>query len=818
MSHALSGLRILDLADRSAALGGRILADLGAEVILVESPDGNSIRRMAPFLDDEPGTERSFHHQYLSANKKSVVIEGKAHPFDGHEFEALVASADLLIDTARPGSRAGLEHANLLQLNPKLIQISVTPFGLSDLLGRKANDLIAGAAGGLVWVSGERRGTPVQGGASPSYCMAGLATASAATIALHERRGEHVGAGVHIDLSLQEATLMAVMQTATPTHWTWHGRIPHRPGLSGALRCKDGRYVGFLVRPDRFEKFLHWCDQGAVDHQMTPDDWRWSRLDAPRKDNPVSEAILELSRTLTRDEFVAGALEADIVCMPVFDFDDVDGHDQFTQNDQFIRVEQPSLKRGLGFVRSPVEGISGGIEIRCAPTLGEHDDEILGEIRGRRLGNRPGSRSASRPRPAIGSATERTPQRTKSPQPEEALSGLRVIDFGWVLAGPIGSRLLASFGAEVIRIESSHRPDSMRSQLGPDGRPDSDLGGLFNSVNAGKKSLAVDVSTEAGRKIVKALVAKADLVLNNFRPGALDRMGLGYEVLKAIKSDIILLNLPGAHPSGPWAGRASMGNILMAASGFNMLTGFEGEVPRGIGVAYPDFVSPHLMVASVLAALRERERTGRGQEIQAVQLSGMLSLLGVEWMHYRATGKQPPRNANRNPNECPHGVYPANGEDQWVAIAVANDREWQALCDVMDRPELARDPRFETHRARKENEDAVDEFLRTWTATREKWDCAARLQKIGIAAAPVEDLRDLYERDPVTKDHYQIVKQPTSPDVDIPIDREAARWIGCDHRLRRSPGIGEHNEEILKGLLGVSDQEFVELMLAKVLE
>jgi crotonobetainyl-CoA:carnitine CoA-transferase CaiB-like acyl-CoA transferase len=530
---------------------------------------------------------------------------------------------------------------------------------------------------------------------------------------------------------------------------------------------------------------------------MTVDDWAWSRLDAPRKDNPVSDAILGLARTLTRDEFVAGALESDIVCLPVLDFDDISEHEQFVENDQFLEVEHASLGRSLGFVQSPVCGMAGGVTIRCAPMLGEHTDEILGQ---------------SRP------TSSRPARRRELSDPARALAGIRVIDFGWVLAAPIGSRLLASFGAEVIRIESRRKQDSMRSQIGPDGKPDPDLGGLFNTVNAGKKSLAVDLSTDAGLALVKDLIASADIVLNNFRPGALDRMGLGYSVLRELKSDIILLNLPGAHPKGPWAGRASMGNILMAASGFNLLTGFDGDPPRGIGVAYPDFVSPHLMVASVLAALRQRDEKGEGQEIQAAQLSATVSLLGVEWMQYCATGRQPARNANRDPNYCPHGVYPSGGKDQWVAIAVAGETEWRSLCRAMGREELGEDPRFATHAVRKENEDPLDEILRIWTATLDKWKCADRLQTIGIAASPVEDLRDTFEQDPFMRAHYQTVHQPVAPEIDIPIDREVARWVGHDHRLQRAPGVGEHNEHIVKDLLGRSDEEFTKLVLEGTLE
>ena len=799
MNPALGGLRVLDLADRSGALAGRVLADLGAEVILVEPPNGNPIRALAPWLEDRAGLERSCAHLYFSANKRSIVVDPAA---DETTFARLVASADVLIDTARPGTRDVVDHARLAGWNPDLIQLSITPFGLDDVAGRRGNDLIAGAAGGLVGVSGQRRGVPVQGGASPAYCLAGLAGAAAVTIALTardaaRRRGE-APASCHVDLSLQEAAATAVAQTANATHWAWHRRIPTRPGLSSALRCRDGGHVGLLVRPDRFPAFLAWLDAVGIPHSMTEDDWRWSRLDAPRKDNPVSDAILALTAALPRDEFVAGALEADIVCLPVLDFEDIARHEQFLANDQFLDVEHEVLGVHTGFLRSPVDGMGEGVSIRRAPTLGEHTGAVL----------------AALPKTPIAPSSPRV----ATVDPARALEGLSVVDFSWVLAGPLGTRSLASFGADVVRIESSRKPDSMRSQLGPDGTPDPDLGGLYNTVNAGKKSFAVDLTTERGRALVKRLIADADVVTSNFRPGALERMGLGYETLREIKPDVILLNLPGAHPKGPWAVRASMGNILMSASGFNMLTGFPEEPPRGIGVAYPDFLSPHLLVASVLAAVRHRDRTGAGQEITAVQLSTTLSLLGAEWMHYRSTGQVPARNANRDPNAAPHGVYPAAGEDRWIALAATDEAEWDAFCRTIGEPGLVDDPRFASLEARKANEDGLDEIVRHWTTARDAWEASAALQAAGVPAAPVEDLRDMMERDPLLRSHYQIVRQPVAPDVDIPIDREVARFRGHEHALRRAPGMGEHTFEIATERLGLEPAEYASLLAEGVLE
>lgn len=809
MSQALAGIRVVEIVDRSAALGGRILADLGAEVIMVEPPEGASIRHQAPFLDDQPGPERAFGHLYFNTNKRSIILD-LDNKTDRSKFFDLIASADVLLETCPPGSldALGLSHETLRTYNPGLIQCSVTPFGLTTpWKDRRANDLVAGAAGGLIQVSGSPQGKPMQGGADPSYAMAGLAAASAIMMALHQRDfadDDRDGAGIHIDLSLQEATALAVMQTACPSLWQWHKRIPKRPGMSAAMACRDGKFVGLLVRPDRFNGFLAWADEVGIDHGMTADDWRWARLESPREGNPVAETTLKLAAALTRDEFVAGALAADIICLPVLDFPDLEQEEQFKVNDQFLTVKHDVLDKALGFVRSPVDAMADGVTFQRAPTLGEHQ-ALLGPIK---------------------SVSPNPPQdkklKEKIADPSKALAGLRVVDFSWVLAGPIGTRILASFGAEVIRVESTKKPDSMRSQVGPHGKPDADLGGLFNSVNAGKKSLTVDLTKPAGLALVKSLIKTADIVVNNFRPNALERMGLGYEVLKELKADIILLNMPGAHRFGPWAQRPSMGNILMAASGFNMLSGFDGERPRGIGIAYPDFTSPHLAVATIMAAVRQRNKNGAGQELHLTQLSGVLSLLGSEWMQYKATGKQPPRNGNRNANYCPHGVYRTADEDDpkidtWVAIAVANDNEWAALCNLMNTPALATDPRFKTHADRKQHEDELDDIVSQWTRDKNKWATADDLQAAGIAAAAVEHLKDMLEQDPQLPTHYQQVQQPSAPDIDIPIDREAARWVGADLVLQRSPMQGEHNQHVVQEVLGMSDDEFVELVIGEVL-
>ena len=795
---ALAGVRVLDLADESAAFTGRILADLGAEVILIEAPEGGRLRHRAPFLHGRPNPEHAFGHLYYNANKRSLVLD-PTDPGRRADFERLIASADVLIETAAVAEREvlRLDDPGLRALNPRLIHASITPFG-PDGPWRdwRATDLVAEAASGLLWLCGERRAPPWHGSGRPAFSMASLAAATGIMAALTARDRPDQTGGAHLELTLQEASSMAALQSATPTFWSWFGQIPGRPALSNAVQCRDGGWVGLLVRPVSFEKFREWAIEAETPTQLAPDDAHWAELYAPREGNPVAAVLLELAARYDRDDFADRAAQADTICLPIMDFPSMETHPQFTENRQFVDVKNEPLGEALSFTRSPVDAVSGEVAIRCAPVLGADAAEVL--------------KSLEKP-PSLAQAEGQTLN------PYRALNGIRVVDFCWVLAGPLGTRLLASFGADVIRVESSRRIDGMRSQSGPDGKPHTDLGGLFNTANAGKRSLTVDLAHPQGRELILDLVSRADVVTNNFRPGALDRMGLGYSTLCAHKPDIVLLNLPGTHPHGPWSQRPTTGNAVMAASGLNQLMGFPHQRPRGYGVAYADFTSPYLLATTVMAALRLRDQGAGGREMNLSQLSATIALLGPEWMQYAKTRQAPERAANRDANACPHGVFPTQGDDEWIALAVEEEEQWRALCGLMERPELAAQANFKNHSARKANEDALDATLSAWTSQHDRWTLAERLQNLGIAAAPVENLQDTYERDPQMRHHYQKLRHPLAPDLDLPIDREIIRFSGLEHTIQRGPLWGEHNEEIVRDVLGRDEDTYVQWVLNEVL-
>jgi benzylsuccinate CoA-transferase BbsF subunit len=234
-------------------------------------------------------------------------------------------------------------------------------------------------------------------------------------------------------------------------------------------------------------------------------------------------------------------------------------------------------------------------------------------------------------------------------------------------------------------------------------------------------------------------------------------------------------------------------------------------------VAFADFVSPYLLASAVLAAVRERDRSGLGQDIDVAQLPGTIALLGAEWMEFDRTGREPARRANRDPNYAPHGVYPAKGHDEWLAVAVRGDAEWRAFAGAIGRPELADDRRFASHELRKANEDELDDTVRAWTRTNDRWEAADLLQANGIAAAAVESIADHLDRDPALASHYQVVHQPTDPGLDIVVNGETVRFVGVDDAVRRSPALGEHNEYVFREIVGLSEGEFVDLVAAGVI-
>jgi benzylsuccinate CoA-transferase BbsF subunit len=293
-----------------------------------------------------------------------------------------------------------------------------------------------------------------------------------------------------------------------------------------------------------------------------------------------------------------------------------------------------------------------------------------------------------------------------------ALDDVKILDFTWVLAGPSATRVLADHGATVVRIESSRRIDTART-LAPfrDGVPGAERSSIFHNTNAGKLMVTLDPTRPAGREVVLDLVRWADVVTESFKPGVMRGWGLDWPALRAVKPDLVMLSTCLMGQTGPWASFAGYGNLAAAVSGFSNLGGWPDRPPAGPFSAYTDYVSPRFIAVAVLAALEHRRRTGEGQYVDLSQAEASLHFLGPALLDFEVNGVVPERVGNRDPDLVPHGVYPAAGDDRWVAVVVDGDAAFRGLCDAMDRPELAHDARFATAAARRDHEAELDALV-----------------------------------------------------------------------------------------------------------
>ncbi|MCX7911850.1 MAG: CoA transferase [Dehalococcoidales bacterium] len=399
-------------------------------------------------------------------------------------------------------------------------------------------------------------------------------------------------------------------------------------------------------------------------------------------------------------------------------------------------------------------------------------------------------------------------------------NGLKMLAFAWAVVGPLTMKFFADHGATVVRIETVHRPCTMRASAPyKDNKPGINRAGYFAHFNGNILSFALNMNHPKSHEIVRRLVRWCDIFFENYTPGVIERWGLGYEELRKIKPDIIMLRQSGYGSWGPYRNLPAFGMVLGPIAGLPNFIGFPGKEPLPVGVsAYTDCISPRYAAAATIAAIIHRERTGEGQLIDLSQFETAISFILPGILEYQATGKEPERIGNSSPIACPHGVYPCRGDDRWCTIAVTTEEQWQAFCRAIGSPGLVHDGRFSSLENRKRHEEELNRIVSDWTVNRTPEEVMVCLQKAGVPAGICANTADLLA-DPQLQ-HRNIYWRLPHPELG------EFTHLGQSFMLSRTPAapyspsplLGEHTEMVCTELLGMTDEEFIALMQEGVFE
>jgi crotonobetainyl-CoA:carnitine CoA-transferase CaiB-like acyl-CoA transferase len=411
---------------------------------------------------------------------------------------------------------------------------------------------------------------------------------------------------------------------------------------------------------------------------------------------------------------------------------------------------------------------------------------------------------------------------SRTPVAAQALADLRVIEFTAGMAGPWIGRFMAHCGADVIKVESKKRPDVTRQYVppwAPERGIEPQLSPWLTDWNAGKRCVALDLTNPDAVALAHRLVATADVVVENFTPGVLAKLGLGWDSLVRVKPDLVVLSTSGFGDSGPRRSYVSWGPNIEAAAGLTKLSGFPERECTMTHYAYPDSLSGLHGLFAVMCALDHRRRTGEGQYVNLSQLEATIAVIGEVMMEGIASGGDPPRPGNRSAAAAPHGCYRCRGDDRWCAVAAFDESEWQALCRAAGRPEWAADPRFATLADRRANEDALDRCIESWTIARDAYDVMATLQAAGVAAGVVQTTEDRFRRDPQLAARGFFERIAHHAKGEVVADGIPLGLTGTPGRTTAAgAAVGHDNEAVFGGLLGLAREEIDRLIAVGAIE
>ncbi|HEY7493027.1 MAG TPA: CoA transferase [Candidatus Tectomicrobia bacterium] len=848
MPGMLAGLRILDLTTGGALLCGRLLADLGADVIVVEPPNGNPTRSHGPFWQNRQGLDTSLYWLAYSHGKRSVTVDLSRD--SGRDLlHRLAGSADVLVESFPPGYLDSLHlgYRDLAQHNSRLIVTSISPFGQTGPRRHyRATDLILMAMGGSACLVGEPGRPPLRIGVPQAELHAGAEAAVGTLLALHYR--QRTERGQQVDVSVQACVAWTLMNA---THYPALGQPApcrsgsYRPSLPGKrrmiYRCRDGyvalTFFGGSLGGRSCRNLVQWmAEAGMAPSHMLDTDWdTWDDVyiaslgpNAQTEIDRIEGALADFLAQFTMRQLYEQALQRRLMLAPVAEARTILEDPQLAAREFFRPVHFSTLGVTLPLPGPFARCSAAPIHLECyAPRLGEHNSEVLGQELGltdsiinEQTAPDGQSPPASWPKPPLPQDHEPSvyhpvPQRLK-----QALHNVRVLDFTWYGVGPLSTKYLADHGAQVLKVESALHPDGLR-QAPPWRGEDCELDNsqFFAAYNTSKRSIALNLRTPEAQHLVHRLVREwATVVVESFLPGTMARWGLDYMTLQSLRPELIMLSTCMQGQTGPHAHYAGFGNTLAALSGFYHVTGYGDSGPMPVYGAYTDFVACRFAGLALLAALAYRRRTGTGQYIDLSQYEASLHLLAPILLDYAANGRLVQRTANFCDRAAPHGIYRCKGEDRWCAIVVSSEAEWQAFCQVLGSPGWTRGARFATLGARLQHASDLDRRVEAWTRPLPSFTVMELLQQAGVPAGVVQNGTDLH-RDPQLQ-HRGFFVELEHPRMG------RVRYDGHQFHLSESPGalwspaplLGQHTDDVLRDILGLTPSAITQLRQHGVLQ
>ena len=792
---ALAGLRVLDLTGRMGGYCGLLLANLGAEVLLIEPPGGDPMRREGPFKNDAPHNERSLSFAAYHANKHGVVLD--LEQANGKEkFRELAAHGDVVIEDKPYGylDQLRLGYADLQKLNGALVLTSISGFGRTGPYREfRAPSIVAFAMGGLMNLCGHPGHAPLMGPCDVAYHLGSVHAAFGTMAALFNRRV--TGVGDHVDISLQDV-LAADPFLRIISRYSVTGEVPQRSGHSQSTtvaetyQCQDGYARIFVNQPDHWRRFVEWL--GNPSELLDPKLENVQNRFALRSliDRLVEARTLNYPVKKFFEEFQTNRLAAAPINPPsgyVYD-------EQTKHRSYFAEIDHPELGQHR-FPGDPYKfSASPWRIVRGAPLLGAAD-KLPAAFTG-----------------ASSWSGGADPANCSNPTQRKPLEGIRVISFPTGIVGPALAGLLAEQGAEVISIEAGRVVRS--PQRGQRWQIASDL-----ESNRERKRIALDMKNPEGLSLAKQLIAKSDVVVENFSARVMASWGLDYLRMKEIRPDIIMASLQAFGQTGPRRDYVSFGPILMAYSGMTYLWR-DPQIERpgaGSQTAFPDYIAPSYGAVAIIAALLHRARTGEGQYIDISQAETAASMIGPALLELLVNGREPQPQGNFSATAAPHGAYRCKGDDRWCAIAIAGQEEWMRFCEIIGHREWLADSRFATHAARVANRADLDAAMEAWTSTYTPHQLMIMLQRDGFAAGVVQTAEDLY-RDPHLRERG-LAREVNHREIGWVTRAGPTARLGHNRMVTDGPVhvAGEDNEAVLGEILGMSAEAIRGLYDRKVM-